>query len=400
MKQPHFHIRLAFFYGAMFSVIGLYMPFFPFWLESREMSKSEITLLLAGPMFARIIFSPLLSFLIDSYGHKQVALILLLWCALISWFLLPFSEGFYSLLLLITIFGVFWGTVMPVTEAIAMLQVRENGMNYGQVRLWGSLTFILASLIGGWLIDLKGSQIIWLTLTVTLFATLVFSYNLKTSDQKLPNITLRRPSAKNNHSQKLNILPDLKILLTNRIFILFLFAGGLGQASHGFYYGLSALHWHSLGYSGFIIGMLWSVGVISEIVLFIYALRWFKKIRADSLLFWGSFLAIFRWSITAFDPPLWLLFAIQTFHAFSFAMLHIGAVYFISRAVPEKLSATAQGIYSGFAMGSLLGITTLMSGPLYESVSSLGYLAMAATASLAAFLSWHLTKKWHGNSLL
>ncbi len=393
MNQTILNHRLAMFYGAMFLVIGIYMPFFPVWLEGRGMSKSEITILISAPLFARIIFSPLLGFMTDQSGNRRLALILMLWCSLFFCSLLIFSYNFYIILVIFTLFGIFWTTVMPVTEAIAMLQVRQHGMNYGHVRLWGSLTFIVASMVGGWLIDLKGSEIIWPTLMVAILLTLMLSYRLpKTSE--IPSQPLENAAPLPPIKPK-----DLWILSKNPIFILFLFAGGLGQASHAFYYGLGTLHWQSLGYSGLTIGLLWSTGVIAEIILFIYYRKWFEHIRADTLLLVGSLVTVLRWLITALDPPLWILFAVQSLHAFSFAMIHIGAVYFISKAVPEKLSATAQGIYGAFAMGSLLGVMTMLSGPLYERFAGMGYMGMALVSLTAALLSWRLTKIWDGKQL-
>ncbi len=394
MNHTNFKIRLALFYGAMFLVIGLYMPFFPVWLEGRGMNKSEITAIIAAPLFARLLFTPLLGFMTDQSGNRRRALILLLWCSLLFCFLLSFAYNFYILFAVVTLFGIFWTTVMPVTEAIAMLQVREKGMNYGHVRLWGSLTFIIASLVGGWLIDIKGSESLWYALMAAVLITLLLSYSLPKEAEAPQTHALETAAALPPISKK-----SLWVLMKNPIFILFLFAGGLGQASHAFYYALGTLHWHALGYSGLTIGLLWSIGVLAEVILFVFAVKWFEKIRADKLLLWGSLLTIIRWVITAFDPPLWLLFSIQTFHAFSFAMIHLGAVYFISHAVPERLAATAQGIYGAFAMGSLLGILTLISGPLYENYAAFGYFSMAIASAIAAILSWILIKSWDGATL-
>ncbi len=394
MNQTSFKTRLALFYGAMFLVIGIYMPFFPVWLEGMGMNKTEITLLISGPMFARIIFTPLLSFMTDHFGNRKLALILLLWASLFFCLLLPFSHNFYVLFLTITLMGIFWTTVMPVTEAIAMLQVRKHGMNYGHVRLWGSLTFIVASMACGILIDIKGSSIIWPGLMLTIAATLLLSYRLPASEEEPAQNILEKaaplPPIK---------LADLWLLSKNGVFILFLFAGGLGQASHALYYGLGTLHWQSLGYSGLTIGLLWSTGVLAEIILFLYYRKWFATIRADKLLLAGSLFAALRWFAMSLNLPIWLLFLVQTFHAFSFAMLHIGAVYFISRAVPEKLAATAQGIYGAFAMGSLLGILTMLSGPLYDHYSGTSYLGMALASVIAALLSWRLLHLWDGKIL-
>jgi len=114
------------------------------------------------------------------------------------------------------------------------------------------------------LIDLRGSETIWPALICAIITTLILSYRLPAA-KEIPDQPLEKSAPLPPIAPK-----DLWILSKNPVFILFLFAGGLGQASHAFYYGLGTLHWQSLGYSGLTIGLLWSIGVVAEIILFLY----------------------------------------------------------------------------------------------------------------------------------
>ena len=61
------------------------------------------------------------------------------------------------------IFAVAWTTIMPLTETVAMGGVRAAGLDYGRMRLWGSLSFIAASFCGGWVVERLGAGgVIWL----------------------------------------------------------------------------------------------------------------------------------------------------------------------------------------------------------------------------------------------
>ena len=141
--------RLAFLYAALFVVVGCYLPYMPVWLHWRGLDEDEIAVLLAAPLFARILFTPVISFATDWSGARRAVLIALAWGTLLSFLLLWASGGFWQMLLATLLLAFNWTTIMPLIEAVAVSGVRSAGLDYGRVRLWGSGTFILASFGAG-----------------------------------------------------------------------------------------------------------------------------------------------------------------------------------------------------------------------------------------------------------
>src|SRR5512132_1947083 len=141
--------RLAFLYAALFLVVGCYLPYMPVWLHWRGLDEDAIALLLAAPLFARILFTPVISFAADWSGARQwsgarrTVLIVLAWGTLVSFLLLWASSGFSQMLLATLLLAFNWTTIMPLIEAVAASGVRSAGLDYGSVRLWGSGSFIL-----------------------------------------------------------------------------------------------------------------------------------------------------------------------------------------------------------------------------------------------------------------
>ena len=148
--------RLGFLYAALFLVVGCYLPYLPVWLDWRGLDVDEIAFLLAAPLFTRILFTPVISFAADRVGGRRTILIALAWGSLLSFLLLWAASGFWQMLLATVVLAVNWTTIMPLIETVAVTGIRTGALDYGRVRLWGSLSFIVASL-GSGLISLARS---------------------------------------------------------------------------------------------------------------------------------------------------------------------------------------------------------------------------------------------------
>jgi PPP family 3-phenylpropionic acid transporter len=144
------------------------------------------------------------------------------------------------------------------------------------------------------------------------------------------------------------------------------------------------------------IGVLWSVGVLTEVALFAVSGRIIALCGTARLLMFAGIAAVFRWGFMAIDPPLWATALLQTLHAMSFGAAHIAAIHFLTHAVPEDRAATAQGLYAAFVAGLVLGAVTIASGPLYRMFAGEAYAAMALLALLGACSAFLLMHRWHG----
>ncbi len=392
LQPAGFTVRLALFYGAVFLLLGAYVPYFPVWLNGRGLSASQIGIVLAAPALVRIFFTPAMGFLADRIGDRRKVLKALGWGALLFCALLALAHGFAPILLLATVFALFWTTVMPLTETLAMTGVREAGHDYGRMRLWGSLTFVVASTGGGVALQAFGPE-----------AALAMM-GLGASAIALATFLLPPPTGRGVLKAAAAIprvrLRDALRLTHAPLFLLFLASAGIAQATHAVYYAFGTLHWASLGISGGVIGLLWTVGVVAEIVLFAFSGRIVAAVGTVPLIVIAAGAAVLRWAITALDPPLWLLFPVQTLHALTFGAAHLGAIHFIGRAVPHEYAATAQGLYASVTAGIMMGLATMAAGPLYRALGAHAYLAMAGLGCVAVAGAWVLMRRWQGEPLI
>jgi MFS transporter, PPP family, 3-phenylpropionic acid transporter len=393
MTARGFGITTAVFFAALFLGIGVYQPFFPLWLQSRGLNATEIAMVMAAPM-VRIVAAPAIAFLADRLGERRKPIIILCGLALACFAAYTFVAGFWRIMIVSILMAIVWPSIIPLAEAAAVGGSHDRGIDYGRIRLWGSLAFIAGSLVTGMAVGLwTATTVLWLLIATQVVAlavaiTLPAMPAERTSDDGgIPTPVVSRVT-----------LADVGRLVRGRAFVLMLVVTGLTQAAHALYYAFGAIHWRSLAIDEGIIGLLWSVGVLGEVILFAFSGRAVATFGPVGLIVLGSAAAALRWAVMAHDPPLGVLFAAQVLHGLSFGATHLGTVHFIFRAVPRSLQATAQGFHSAVASGILLSGTVALSGPAYSALGGQAYLLMCVMAVVATACALVLSRMWPGLS--
>ena len=378
--------RLGFLYAALFLVIGCYLPYLPVWLKWRMLNADQIAILLAAPLYIRIVFTPAISFLADCLGSRRGIIIVFAWGSLASFVLLWISDGFWQMLLAVALLAINWTTIMPLVETIAISGIRTSGLDYGRVRLWGSLTFIGASFAAGVIIQFRNAGTVLPMLMVATALFILAAYLVPRNVEQKRHVTpVRRLRLR--HAFALTRAP---------LFLLFLVAAAMIQGSHALLYAFGSLHWQSQGFSGGTIGALWSIGVIAEVALFAISGRLMAYLGSTQLMILAGASAVLRWTVLGFDPPLWATSLVQTLHAMTFGAAHLAAIHFLTHAVPQDRSATAQGLYAAVVAGLVLGSVTVACGPLYEAYGGQAYFAMVGIASIGTTAAILLRRRWQG----
>ena len=389
---PSLAWRLGFLYAALFLVVGCYLPYMPVWFHWRELGADQIAVLLAAPLYARVLFTPAVSFAADWLGDRRTILIVLAWGSFASFILLWAAGAYWQMLLVTLLMAACWTPVMPLIETVAVRAVRSRGLDYGRVRLWGSLSFIAASLGVGVVIERAGAQSV---LPFLLAATALLALASHLLPRRIEQGAPAAPSA----FRRLT-LADAFALIRAPLFLLFLLAASLITASHAMIYAFGSLHWQSQGFSGGTIGALWAVGVFAEVVLFAVSGRVIAACGTVRLLMLAGLAACLRWAFMAIDPPLWATMLLQTLHAMSFGAAHLAAIHFLAHAVPEDRAATAQGLYAATVAGLVMGSATIACGPLYRMLGGEAYVAMAVLALAGAAAAFLLMQRWHGGLIV
>lgn len=362
-----FALRLALFYGMLFTTLGVQLPFLPVWLVASGLDSRAIGFVLALPMIVRVFAIPIATRVADRRDSLRSVMIVASCIALVGYAALAMAAGPTSIALAFTVASAGYTPITLLVDAYAIRGLARRGRAYGPVRLWGSAAFIVASFGAGLLLDLMAPRdLIWLIvgamgLTVAAVVMLV---------PLQPEAGTARPAPARAANTLLRI-PG---------FVAVLAAASLIQASHAVYYGFATIDWRAAGFDGTAIGSLWALGVLAEIVLFAVSARLPATIPSAALILAGAAGACLRWTAMALGPPALLLPALQALHAFSFGATHLGALSFVARTAPAGLATTAQG-FLGVALGLTMAGAMALCGLLYERDASLAYGAMAVLAA-------------------
>lgn len=387
--RASYAVRIAGFFAALFLIYGVYLPYLPLWLDSQGLTVAQISIVTAMPYFLRDLVTPAVAFHADRTSTHRRTILILATLGVTTSLILSQMSGFWPILIFSVATSIAMTTMMPLTEVVALHGMRTTGYDYGRVRLWGSLSFIAANVAAAEAVARTGNtSVIWMI--VAAFALTLAAANALPKSAKrviagdVPPIGLAAAAR----------------LAVSPLFVLFLIAGGTVQAAHATYYTFATLHWTSQGIAPVTIGILWALGVVAEVALFAFSGRVLARVGVRALLIVAALSAVARWTAMGFDPPLWALFPLQALHAFTFGAAHIAAIHFISQAVPEELTGTAQALYASVGMGLAMAIATLISGSLYQHYAAGAYLGMAALAIPGLIAAIVLARLWTGGHVV
>ena len=388
--SPWFAWRMAAFFATLFLIYGVHVSYFPVWLSWRGLSPQEISVITALPIFIRVALTPAAGAYADAQGnHRAMIISLSLAAAALVLVMTPLST-FWPLLFGAVPYAIAISTMMPLTETIAVAGVRSAGHDYGRMRLWGSLAFLVAIVAAGRLTDEHGPSVaIWLLLAATV-ATVCASIVLpKPVVERVQETTEVRPPQSGLS----------RALLLQPVFVVFLLAVGVILCSHAAFYTFGALHLSGQGISGQQFGILWAVSIAAEIGVLAYSAKVLARLGPLELILVAGIAGVLRWGAMSVDPPFAALLIIQALHGATYGAAHLGAIHFIARAVPGRGAGTAQALYSSISNGLFTALSTLAAGHVYPELGGRTFLVMAALCGLGVAAAIWLIKTWDGGAI-
>lgn len=359
--------RLSSFYFLYFACLGVMVPYWSLYLERAGLDAPAIGVVLAVMAAVRILAPNAWGWLADRSGRRLAVIRAGAVLSALSFAGLLFGESPGWVVAVVALHTFFWNAILAQYEVITLASLGAEVHRYGQVRLWGSVSFVLCVAGSGALFDRVGVEHFPWVMLVPLFALAVGSFLVEDA----------KPAARERRHG------GLGPLLRDAAFRRFLLAAFLMQVSHAPFYGFFTLLLDNRGYSGSAIGGLWSVGVIAEIALFALAHRLLARVGLREILLGSLLLAGVRWLMIGLGAgSVVVLVLAQCLHAATFGSFHAASIEFVRRRVGEADQGQGQALYSAVSFGAGGALGALCSGWLWEVDQRLVFV-LAAMAAIA-----------------
>jgi PPP family 3-phenylpropionic acid transporter len=380
LKVPYW--RLSGFYGLYFALIGCIMPFWGLYLQQQSFDVADIGILLA--LFSGIrIFAPniwaSISHLVENFIPPIYLLRLGGVLMVVCFVAIYWATEFWHYALIMLAYGFFWSAILPQYEILTLHHIKNDLDAYSSIRLWGSIGFIVLVSVLGWVFDVISLNYLPAIMLVLMLAIVFNSFVLPAPEQGREFLS---PYDASDEDPSDRITAGI-----NWGLISFLIITVLIQISHGPYYVFFSIYLQQLDYSHWMIGLLWSLGVFSEIIIFWKIAMFMRRWSLRELVMLALLLTVMRWLMTAYLANTgFLLVLSQCLHAFSFGLLHVVSVKYIAIFYPGKQQLHGQALYSGlgFGLGGALG--AYLAGLAWAAYGAEWVFVMSAMLALVTML--------------
>ncbi len=367
-----FTTRFSLCYAFLMVGTGMQLPFLPLWLAAKNLNLQEIALVLGAMTGSRMLSIPVIAYIADRHRNRRRLLIMSGFASMAGYLLLSQAQSFDQILTLAMLASIFNAPIFPLAEGFSSEASAAHGVQYGRIRLWASLSFLLGNLGGGLLlIVLPVSSVVYLIAVAQGFSAFVL-------------LSLPPDPSTSTEGHREASLPGLGIKpLLTKTFLLLMLTGAIGQSSHAMINSFGPLLWHEAGQSELAIGSFWAVAVMIEVLLLYHGKDLVERFGAQNLMIAGIAGGFIRWVLMVPQLGYGYWVALQTLHALSFAMLHLATMQCLLLFVPRSSRNLAQGIYAAASGGLAMTIMTWTAGAMVGRLQSYTYLVMAGV-SLAA----------------
>ena len=357
-------------YFLLLGMLGAMGPYLTKEMDGR--SVANLSLLLSMPALIGLVVTPIWGLLADRYSRVRMWMVLAVVLILIGLCGLIVADGWvlYGAMFL---YALGRAPLSPFLDAMA-LHVAKN--KYGQLRLWGSIGFMVVLAGCAFLDDIQGASALYvaLALGVLLLGTI---FSLPTS------VTLSSS----------NILESIPVLLRQRKLMLLLVISAMHFASHAANTSYLAMFIESTGGSTLWTGAAIAAGIVVEIGVLATSTFFYRRCTHFQLFMAAAGISLLRWIAMYFaSGGLWITIC-QSSHGLTFGLFWIAVVPWVETLSPSNLKNTGQSLLGAAVGGIGVGLGIYIGTHIFEAFSLRDIYIFNSFLSLSTLLAlWFLCR--------
>lgn len=362
-------IRLSAMMFLQYAIWGAWAPVLSEYLITKlGFSGTEVGIIYALLPLATIISPFIGGQAADRYFPTQKVIAFLQLFGGLLLIYMSFVTNYTALVWLMLIYSILYAPTLALTNSIAFINLKDSEKEFGIVRVWGTIGWIVAGLmLAGWRMLGESMETIALR-GDTLMLAGIFSLIMGIQAFGLPHTPPRKESKK-----PWAFLEAIK-MLKNKNLAIFVGIAFIVATELQFYYILTApfLTSGTIGVDRSMISGVMVIAQIAEIFVMALLLPYFlpkfgiKKTMIIGVLAWPA-----RYIIFVIAQPVWLVIASLALHGFCYVFFFTAAFIYIDKVSPPDIRASAQSMIAivTLGLGNFLGslfvgwIQTMFTGP-------------------------------------
>ena len=377
--RPAQSLNFALFFFAYYGYVGVFSPYASLYFADRGLSATQIGILMSLMQVMRIFGPNVWGWVADQSRRRVLVLRLTSVAAALTFCGMFVGQSFMFFFALMVTVNLFTSAQGPISEALMLSSMRGDLTHYGRVRLWGSVGFIVLVTLSGYALDWQGIELMpWIALLMLVMVTSVtFSLHEEPATQ---------------HAQPSN---SVRELLSRKSVLSFFASTFLMIAAHSSLYVYYSLYLSDMGYSKSVIGLMWSLGVIAEILFFFYQAPLFRRFGVRKLMLFSLAIAVIRFLMIGWGAQsLAVLLVAQVLHAATFGVHHSASVATLQRWFAGSLQARGQALYISISYGLGGTVGGLLLSACWDAFGARWVYVLAAIMSLLGLIAAQLSYRW------
>jgi PPP family 3-phenylpropionic acid transporter len=377
--RPAQSLNFALFFFAYYGYVGVFSPYASLYFADRGLSATQIGILMSLMQVMRIFGPNVWGWVADQSRRRVLVLRLTSVAAALTFCGMFVGQSFMFFFALMVTVNLFTSAQGPISEALMLSSMRGDLTHYGRVRLWGSVGFIVLVTLSGYALDWQGIELMpWIALLMLVMVTSVtFSLHEEPATQ---------------HAQPSN---SVRELLSRKSVLSFFASTFLMIAAHSSLYVYYSLYLSDMGYSKSVIGLMWSLGVIAEILFFFYQAPLFRRFGVRKLMLFSLGIAVIRFLMIGWGAQsLAILLVAQVLHAATFGVHHSASVATLQRWFAGPLQARGQALYISISYGLGGTVGGLLLSACWDSFGARWVYVLAAIMSFLGLIAAQFSYRW------
>ena len=365
-------IRTTIYYFTYFMTSGAATAYAGIWFQGQGLSSGEIGLIGSVPVFIMLVLNLVVGRLADRASDWRQVIVIGAALGGIVAIGLFFVHGFLGILLVWTLASIPIAAIGPVADAAALRMTKRNGTDFGFIRAWGTVGYLVVIVITGQIVTWFGGSTF-----LPFFVGLAILRGITAF--QLPNF--RAPKGEQTLAQKFGASRMREVM--KAWFLLPLVGWSMVFATHLILNTFQALLWKQQGLSDIVIAILIALGAAGEATMMFVFKRFVGRFPARVIILTSAIVSALRFTAMAFAPDVAILVPLQLLHSVTFAMGYMGCVHFIANWTSEDIAAEAQSFFQVLQQAmAVVALTAFgwIAGPLgvHAYFASAGFAAVGA----------------------